>query len=123
MRQRIWLELIVDFDLNMLSSRKTNAVPDVLSRKPIVMYLTQQKEIREDIKRLRLEVQLTRMTARLMELWFRFTLTDVIKEAKNNNGRLKRLRDKMKTGKKPDISMCADGSLRLRGRLCAQRRY
>lgn len=85
-RQSIWLELITDFDLYIrYHPGKCNIVPDVLSKKLMTMYLTRQKEIQEQIKRLELEVLLLGMAVQLMELQFQSTLINRIKEAKDNN--------------------------------------
>ena len=46
MRQRRWLELMADYDIDLqYHPGKMNVVPDALSRKPSFMLLTQQKEM------------------------------------------------------------------------------
>ena len=57
MRQRRWLELMADYDLDLqYHSGKVNVVPDALSRKPSFMMMTQQTEMQEEITRLDLEI-------------------------------------------------------------------
>jgi len=49
MRQRRWLELMADYDLDLhYHPEKVNVVPDALSRKPSSMLMTQQKEMHEE---------------------------------------------------------------------------
>ena len=57
MRQRRWLELMTDYDLDLqYHPGKVNVVPDALSRKPSFMMMTQQTEMQEEIIRLDLEI-------------------------------------------------------------------
>ena len=52
MRQRRWLELMTDYDIDLqYHPGKINVVPDALSRKPkasMAMQITQQKELFEE---------------------------------------------------------------------------
>lgn len=81
MRQLRWLEIVANFYLDIQNHpKKANIVPNALSRKPMAMYQTRQKEIIGDIERLELEVVLPGLTVQFMELQFRFTLIDRIKE-------------------------------------------
>ena len=60
MRQRRWLELIKDYDLEILyHPGKANVVTDALSHKKqvsLVPTITSQKEILEDLRQLDIEV-------------------------------------------------------------------
>ena len=55
MRQRRWLELMADYDIDLqYYPGKVNVVPDALSRKPetnMVVQLTQQKELLKKMRR------------------------------------------------------------------------
>ena len=56
MRQRRWLELMADYDIDLqYHPGKVNVVPDALSRRPaanMVMLLTQQEELLKEMRRL-----------------------------------------------------------------------
>ena len=56
MRQRRWLELMADYDIDLqYHPGKVNVVPDALSRRPeanMVMLLNQQKELLKEMGRL-----------------------------------------------------------------------
>ena len=60
MRQRRWLELMTDYDINLqYHAGKVNVVLDALSRRPeanMVMLLTQQEELLKEMKQLDLMV-------------------------------------------------------------------
>lgn len=59
MRWRRWLELVTNYDMGILNHLvKTNVVRDALRKKPMAMYLTQQKEILNDMDGFELEVPL-----------------------------------------------------------------
>ena len=60
MRQRRWLELMADYDIDVqYHPEKINVVPDALSRKLeacMAMQITQQKELFEEMRRMDLMV-------------------------------------------------------------------
>jgi len=60
MRQRRWLELMADYDIDLqYHPGKINVVPDALSRKPetsMTMQITQQKKLFEEMRRMDLMV-------------------------------------------------------------------
>ena len=72
MRQQQWLELIKDYDLEILYyTGKDNVVADALSCKrqlSVAAMLTKQKELIEDLRRLKVEVVLGDIEARLASL-------------------------------------------------------
>ena len=72
MRQRRWLELIKDYDLEILyHPGKANVVADALSRKKqlsIAAMITSQKWIVKDLRRMDIEVVLGDVEARLASL-------------------------------------------------------
>jgi len=61
MRQRRWLELMADYDIDLqYHPGKVNVVPDALSKKPgacMVMLITQQKGLLEELRRMELMVR------------------------------------------------------------------
>ena len=85
MRQRRWLELTKDYDLEILyHPRKANVVVDVLSRKKqvdVAAMITSRKEIVEDLRRMEVEVVVGDVEGRLASLRLQPTLQSQIKEA------------------------------------------
>ena len=85
MRQRRWLELIKDYDLEILyHPGKANVVADALSRKKqvnVAAMITSQKEIIEDLRRLDVEVVLEEVEVRLSRLRIQPDLLSRIKAA------------------------------------------
>jgi hypothetical protein len=82
LRQRRWLELIKDYDLNIhYHLRKANVVADALSRKHYCNNLMVQKEqptLYEEMENLSLEIV---EEGQLNELRVRYTLEDQIRQA------------------------------------------
>ena len=97
MRQRRWLELMTDYDIDLqYHPRKINVVPDALSRKPeasMAMQIIQQKELFEEMKRMDLMV-IRRAIARnqLMAMQIQPTLFEKIREAQSGDLKLQEFR-------------------------------
>ena len=72
MRQRRWLELIKDYNLEILyHPGKPNVVADALSKEKLVdvaAMITSQKEIVEDLRKMRVEVVLGNVEVKLASL-------------------------------------------------------
>ena len=89
MRQRRWLELIKDNDLEILyHPEKANVVANALSRKKqvdVVAMITSRKEIVEDLQRMEIEVVVGDVEARLANLRLQPTLQSQIKEAQSKS--------------------------------------
>ena len=83
--QRRWLELIKDYDLEILYyPGKANVVADALSRKRqmgVAALLIAQREIVEDLRRLDVEVVLGDVKTRIASLQLKLTLHSRIIEA------------------------------------------
>jgi len=98
MHQRRWLELMVDYDIDLqYHPRKVNVVPDALSRKPgacMVMQITQQKELLEEMRQMELMVTWrTNASGQLMTLQFQSTLLEKIKEAQSGDTKIQEFRN------------------------------
>ena len=87
MRQRRWLELLADYDVDLqYHPGKLNVVPDALSRLPggyEALQLTQQKELLKEMMRLYLMVvrRVSGVPEQFMAFQVRPTLKDRIGEA------------------------------------------
>ena len=123
MRQRRWLELMADYDIDLqYHPGKINVVPDALSRKPeasMAMQITQQKELFEEMRRMDLMV-IRRATSpgKLMVIQIQPTLLEKIKEAQGRNPKLQKFREQVKAESRSDMQIHADGTLRFGNRIC-----
>ena len=94
MRQRRWLELLADYDVDLqYHPGKLNVVPDALSRLPgdyESLQLTQQKELLKEMMRLNLMVvrRISGVPEQFMAFQVRSTLKDRIREAQSSDSRL-----------------------------------
>ena len=96
MRQRRWLELMADYDLDLqYHSGKVNVVPDALSRKPSFMMMTQQKKMQEEILKLDLEIILPGDIGSLMTLVTQPSLIEKIKEVLKEDPKLQKIREEV----------------------------
>jgi len=86
MRQRRWLELMADYDIDLqYYLDKVNVVADALSRKPknnMLIQLTHQKELLRKIIKLDLMIiQRTSESIQILTFQIQPTLMDEVKEA------------------------------------------
>ena len=85
MHQRRWLELIKDYDLEILyHPGKANVVADTLSRRRnygVAALLSEQKSILEELRRLDVEVLTKNVQTKLASLQLQPSLLERIKEA------------------------------------------
>ena len=99
MRQRRWLELMAEYDLNLqYHPGRVNVVSDVLRRKPAAMILTQQKALIEEMRRLTLEVVIPGAVAHCMALQLQSSLIDKIKEGQAGDKQLQKFRGQVEAG-------------------------
>ena len=93
MRQRLWLKLMADFEIDLqYYPGKVNVVHDALSGRPAVIFLTQQKELLEEMRSMDLEVILLEMTPCCIALQVQSSLVDQIKAAQAGDELLQKLR-------------------------------
>ena len=115
MRQRQWLELMTDNDIDLqYHPGKVNVVPDALSRRPEmnkIIELTQQKKLLKEIIKLDLMIiQQTSTSEQLMVFQFQPILMEEIKEEQKGDPRLQKIREQVKAGLRLDISIHSDGT-------------
>ena len=123
MRQRRWLELLKDYDIELLyHPGKANVVADALSRKTthesVIAILTAQPELQREMIRSEIEVWFDRQQGHLSMLEVQATLFDQIKEKQVDDIVLVRLCTEVQDGKAPGFVIQDDGSLWFRDRIC-----
>ena len=95
MRQRRWLELIKDYDLQILyHPRKANTVTDALSRKSIgnlACLLTGQTELLYDLEKSELEIALRKQGGTIAAIFAQPALIEEIKEKQQQDDFLKKI--------------------------------
>ena len=106
MRQRSWLELIKDYELEIhYHPGKANVVADALSRKSYCNLLTGEEmsaELCAEMEQLRLDFV---TTEQLNELRVRCTLEDQIRQAQKDCTSIAELKVGMEKGLLPDFKM------------------
>jgi hypothetical protein len=119
MRQRRWLELIKDYDMNLqYHPGKANVVADALSRKVYASGITMRElpeELCEQCKDLRLELV---HEGYLAAMEVKPTLLDMIREAQKKDGDLEEIRGNMVKGKAKGFHEDEMGTLWFEQRLC-----
>ncbi|KAA0058528.1 DNA/RNA polymerases superfamily protein [Cucumis melo var. makuwa] len=121
MRQRKWLELVKDYDCEILyHPGKTNVVADALSRKVAhsVALITKQAPLLRDFERAEIALSLGEVTSQLAQLSVQPTLRQRIIVAQLNDPYLVEKRPLVETGKGEDFSISSDDALTFEGRLC-----
>ncbi|WVZ57855.1 hypothetical protein U9M48_008191 [Paspalum notatum var. saurae] len=118
MRQRRWLELIKDYELEIhYHPGKANVVADALSRKSYCNLLTGEElpiELCAEMEQLRLDFV---TTEQLNELRVRCTLEDQIRQAQKDCPSIVELKEGMEKGLLPDFRTDDRGTIWLKERL------
>jgi hypothetical protein len=116
-RQRRWLELIKDYDLEIrYHPGKANVVADALSRKAYCHHLvTQEPRLCEEMQKLNLGVV---PHSYGYNLSVRPVLDDQIKEAQKDDEKLMEIKGQTGENKAPDFRVDKDGALWFKKRLC-----
>jgi hypothetical protein len=106
MRQRRWLELIKDYDVEInYHLGKANVVADALSQKMYcnnLMVKEEQPALHEELERLRIEIV---DQGQVNELRVTYDLEERIRTAQKSSVEIKALRELMKEGKAEDYHM------------------
>ena len=116
LRQRRWLELIKDYDLDIhYHPGKANVVADALSRSYVNMAYTTQlpEELCEEFKYLNLGI-----VANTMELEVEPTLEQEIHKGQLNDERIKDIAERIVIGKAPGFHMDDQGTVWFGKRIC-----
>ncbi|KAL5564092.1 hypothetical protein UlMin_027256 [Ulmus minor] len=118
MRQRRWLELVKDYDCEILyHPGKANKVADALSRKSTTTLMSLQvlpKELQDEVCSLGVEI----LVGKLSTLTLQPTIFDGIKGGQELDPSLFKIKKEVLEGKHTDFEVYADGVLGFKGRLC-----
>ena len=119
MRQRRWIELIKDYDLDIhYHPGKANVVADALSRLPSrlnTMIKEKQPSLYEELEQFRTEL-VTKGFLASIEL--QPTLISQIKESQKGNESIDRIKCRIGTGKVPGFTEDEEGVMWYKGRIC-----
>ncbi|KAL0561078.1 hypothetical protein IC582_001496 [Cucumis melo] len=121
MRQRRWLELVKDYDCEILyHPGKANVVADALSRKVShsAALITRQAPLHRDLERAEIAVSVGAVTMQLAQLTVQPTLRQRIINAQSNDPYLVEKRGLAEAGQAAEFSLSSDGGLLFERRLC-----
>ena len=125
MRQRRWLELIKDYDLQIQYHKgKVNVVADALSRKrshSLNSMWVLSDQLCKEFQKMNLEVMEEGAVEREIQLFSLTVSSDVNSEiirCQPGDTKLDRIRKKIEEGKEIDFAIHEDGRIRFRKRLC-----
>ncbi|KAA0067099.1 pol protein [Cucumis melo var. makuwa] len=121
MRQRRWLELVKDYDCEILyHPGKANVVADALSRKVShsAALITRQAPLHRDLERAEIAVSVGAVTIQLAQLTVQPTLRQRIIDTQGNDPYLVEKRGLAEAGQAVGFSISSDGGLLFERRLC-----
>ncbi|KAL0540962.1 hypothetical protein IC582_020988 [Cucumis melo] len=121
MRQRRWLELVKDYDCEILyHPGNANVVADALSRKVShsAALITRQAPLHRDLERAEIAVSVGAVTMQLAQLTVQPTLRQRIIDAQGNDPYLVEKRGLAEAGQAVEFSISSDGGLLFERRLC-----
>ncbi|KAL0534284.1 hypothetical protein IC582_028573 [Cucumis melo] len=121
MRQRRWLELVKDYDCEILyHPGKANVVADALSRKVShsAALITRQAPLHRDLERAVIAVSVGAVIMQLAQLTVQPTLRQRIIDAQSNDPYLVEKRGLAEAGQTAEFSLSSDGGLLFERRLC-----
>ncbi|KAJ6846282.1 uncharacterized protein M6B38_279565 [Iris pallida] len=102
MRQRRWLELLKDFDMELeYHPGKANKVADALSRRPEAFFINSPKEILEDLRKMGIEVIYPITEGMWQNLQVQSSLIDRIKRLNKMTQNFRKFENKQKQGSRP----------------------
>ncbi|KAI3676199.1 hypothetical protein L1987_85800 [Smallanthus sonchifolius] len=121
MRQRRWLELLKNYDVNIqYNPGKANVVADALSRKSScnVASLTIQPQVLTDLDKMGIDIQVEKYDGYLARLKIEPDLISRIKEAQQQDGELWAISQNLEIGKQSEFRVDEHGVIWCGKRLC-----
>lgn len=122
MRQRRWLELIKDYDLDIqYHEGKANVVADALSRKTShsIHAIILPDQLCMEFQKMNLEVmELGSVEELLGAIAIQPSFLDEIRESQGGDDKLEKIKKKIQEGQALDFKIFDDGSVRFKGRWC-----
>ncbi|KAA0035721.1 ty3-gypsy retrotransposon protein [Cucumis melo var. makuwa] len=121
MRQRRWLELVKDYDCEILyHPGKANVVADALSRKVShsAALITRQAPLHQDLERAEIVVSIGAVSMQLAQLTVQSTLRQKIIDAQSNDPYLVEKRGLVEAGQAVEFSISSNGGLLFERRFC-----
>ncbi len=122
MRQRRWLELLKDYDLNInYHPGKANIVADALSRKALcnmAIQITQDQHILRDLERLDVELKIHEPGVLLAALQIKPTLEENILEKQRDDSELQKAKKNIEEGNVSEFPIDHNGAIHFKDRLC-----
>ena len=118
MRQRRWLELVKDYDIDIrYHPGKANKVTNALSRKSSSSLMSIQS-LMEPLQKELVEAGIELITGSLAALTFQPTILDGMKERQEKDASLLRTKNEVLEGKESDFVISDEGILYRKRRLC-----
>ena len=122
MRQRRWLELMTDYDLEFVYHEgRANLVADALSRKSshTLAALGEVEELSRELAKLKLEViREGKLQHSLSALAIQLSFFEEILNSQDKDPKLVKIKDQARERKAEGFFVHEDGSLRFKGRWC-----
>jgi hypothetical protein len=116
LRQRRWLELIKDYDLNIqYTPGKGNAVADALSRKQVPPTMN---SLIADFERMDISYCYAGVVESESQLIIASALPDQVLQAQQHDRLLQQVKKRIREGKTGDFTLDSMGAVRFHGRLC-----
>ena len=124
MRQRRWLELVKDYDIEILyHPGKANVVADALSRKAVHTFvmITTQEKLQDEMKRAGIDVVVKGGNVQMTQLTIQPTLRNKVIDAQRSDEHLSKVWSQIETERPVGYSISSDGGLLWQNRLCVPR--
>ena len=124
MRQRRWLELVKDYDIEILYHiGKANVVADALSRKIVhtSAMITIQERVQDEMKRAGIDVVVKGGSVQMAQLTIQPTLRKKIIDAQRSYEHLSKVWSQIETERPARYSISSDEGLLWQNRLCVPR--